>query len=369
MLGGVFTGDAQVDNWLHNVPPTQPGKGRRDEFRLSPRPGLRPRKTKKRRSGSPAWRAASFAFGCAMFRSLRWRVHSMCVLIRLDDFVPWDLLMASSKRCGGARPRDADLSFALSVAPPPHPAQRELPMTAQLQGKYRAVTDSLELKRFNLTTPASKVQASGTLATPSTLHVSVSTSNLEEWRPLVTALGGPTNLPFRVDGNASFNGVVGGTFSSPTVAGTLVAEDFEFTVPATSRTPEKPVHWDSLAVERSIFPSRTDSPRRHVASRRNQRRLRTQRRLCKKENSPKPAPYTARVNLHNVDVASTAALAGFDYPVSGTADVSLQIAGTRFIPQVQGHIHAVNASAYQEAIEHFDADLRIPPNRPLSTFK
>ena len=76
------------------------------------------------------------------------------------------------------------------------------------------------------------------MAATSTLHISVSTSNLEEWRPLVTALGGPTNLPFRVDGNATFNGVAAGTFSAPTVAGTLVAEDFEFTMPATSRTPE-----------------------------------------------------------------------------------------------------------------------------------
>ena len=71
------------------------------------------------------------------------------------------------------------------------------------------------------------------------------------------------------------------------------------------------------------------------------------------------SPLSARVNLHNVDVASTAALAGFDSPVSGTADVTMQIAGTRAHPQAQGHIHAANASAYGESIEKFDADLRI----------
>ena len=80
-------------------------------------------------------------------------------------------------------------------------------MTAHIQGKYRAGSDSLELAQFNLSTPASRVQASGTSGGTSTLRVSVSTSNLEEWRPLVTALGGPANLPFRVDGNATFNGV------------------------------------------------------------------------------------------------------------------------------------------------------------------
>jgi translocation and assembly module TamB len=60
-----------------------------------------------------------------------------------------------------------------------------------------------------------------------------------------------------------------------------------------------------------------------------------------------------------VDVASTAALAGFDYPVSGTADASVQVSGTRAHPRAQGHIHAANASAYGEAIEQFDADLRV----------
>ncbi len=103
--------------------------------------------------------------------------------------------------------------------------------------------------------------------TSSTLHFSVSTSNLEEWRPLVTALGGPANLPFRVDGNATFNGVAGGTFSAPTLAGTLVAEDFEFTLPATSRTPEQQVHWDSLAASIQLSSHDLASSRRHAAAR------------------------------------------------------------------------------------------------------
>ena len=161
-----------------------------------------------------------------------------------------------------------------------------------------------------------------------------------------------------MDGNASFNGVVGGTFSAPTVAGTLVAEDFEFTVPATSRTPEKPVHWDSFAS--SVQFSRRELTLRGGTLRRGETSADFElSAVLQKGEFTETTPYTARVNLHNVDVASTAALAGFDYPVSGAADVSLQIAGTRLRPQVQGHIHAVNASAYQEAIEHFDADLRI----------
>jgi hypothetical protein len=59
------------------------------------------------------------------------------------------------------------------------------------------------------------------------------------------------------------------------------------------------------------------------------------------------------VNLHHVDVASTAALAGFEYPVSRTADVTAQPAG-RADPRA-GTIRATNAAAFQESIESFDA--------------
>ena len=225
-------------------------------------------------------------------------------------------------------PANAEVGFTFDVAPPAHTSGRQLPITAHMQGKYRGANDSLELAQFNVSTPSSKVAAEGMLAASSRLRFSVSTSNLEEWRPLVQALGGPTNLPFRVDGNASFNGTAAGTFSSPTLAGTLVAEDFEFTVPATSRTPEKPVHWDSLAA--SIQFSSHDMALRGGSLRRGDTSADFEvNALLQQGHFTQASPYTARVNLHNVDVASTAAFAGVDYPISGTADVSLQISGTR----------------------------------------
>ena len=189
-----------------------------------------------------------------------------------------------------------------------------------MQGKYRRRTILSELAQFNVTTPSSKVAAEGMLAESSRLRFSVSTSNLEEWRPLVQALGGPTNLPFRVDGNAGFNGTAAGSFSSPTLAGTLVAEDFEFTVPATSRTQEKPVHWDSLAA--SIQLSSHELSLRGGSLRRGDTSADFEvNAFLQKGQFTESSPYTARVNLHNVDVASTAAFAGVDYPISGTADV------------------------------------------------
>jgi len=253
-------------------------------------------------------------------------------------------------------PGNAEIGFNVEVVPPGRPAARELPVSAHIQGKYRGINDSLELTQFSLSTPDSRIAATGMLAASSKVHLSVSTANLEEWRPLVKALGGPTDLPFRVDGSATFSGAAGGTFPSPTIAGTLVAEDFEFTVPATSRTPEKPVHWDSLGgtVQFTLHELSVHGGtlRRGDTSADFEFNASLQKGKLT-ENSP----FSARINLHNVDVASTAALADLDYPISGTADLSLQLSGTRAHPEGRGHIRATNGAAYGEEIDRFDADL------------
>jgi translocation and assembly module TamB len=359
VLGGSFTGDAQVDNWLHSVPLPPGGKYKREGLPeiSAAKPGLK-KGEKPKTLGVQA--------GVVHLRLRDVSVAEVATALDvpahpLGRFRPVGSALGTVDANWKGAPQNTEVGFGFDVSPPSRPKARELPITARLQGKYRGATDELELSQFNLTTPASKLQASGILASSSTLHVSISTSNLEEWRPLVAALGGPTDLPFRVDGNATFNGTAAGTFSSPTLSGTLVAEDFEFTVPATSQTPEKPVHWDSLAA--SVQFSSHDLSLRGGSLRRGDTSADFELNASlQKGQFTENSPYTARVNLHNVDVASTAALAGFDYPVSGTADVGLQISGTRAHPQAQGHIHAAGASVYGEAIEKFDADLHVGTN-------
>ncbi len=354
LLGGTFTGDAQIDNWLHSIPPPKSETKKEELLEIGvPRPVRRGARTKP----------AGVQSGAVRLRLRDVSVAETAVALdvpahRLYGFRPAGTTNGSVEAVWKGTPANAEVAFTFDVNPPVRPAARQLPITARMQGKYRGANDSLELTQFSLTTPSSKVQAEGLLAATSRLHFSVSTSDLEEWRPLVKALGGPTDLPFRVDGEAAFNGTAAGTFSSPTLAGTLVADDFEFTVPATSRTPEKPVHWDSLAA--SIQLSSHELALRGGSLRRGDTSADFELIAALQQGQfTENSPYTARVNLHNVDVASTAALAGFDYPISGTATVALQVSGTRAHPQAQGHIHAVDGSAYGEAIEEFDADLHI----------
>ena len=280
LFGGSFSGDAQVDNWLHSVPRARRLRGRRARkiFRWSRRyghllkKGERP-KLRGVQSGVVHLRLRDFSAG-EMAIALNVPAHP------LRRFRPAGLADGTVDASWKGSFKDADVAFTVDVTPPPHSAAGELPLTAQTQGKYRGANDSLELAQFNLSTPASRVQASGILAKTSTLHFSVSTSNLEEWRPLVTALHGPADLPFRVDGSATFNGVAEGTFSEPTVAGTLVAQDFEFTHAGDVAHSRATGALGFACGQYSILFARTCPSRRKLAARGYERGFRGQRPLA-----------------------------------------------------------------------------------------
>ncbi|HUA15683.1 MAG TPA: translocation/assembly module TamB domain-containing protein [Verrucomicrobiae bacterium] len=362
LLSGTVLGEAQIDNWLHSIGPAKMVAKQRP-LREKNQESL-PQITATRAPGA----GGSQKIPGVQSGSIRLRLQGISAADvasalsvpahPLGRFHPVGSAAGTVEANWKGSPEDAEISFGVDVSPSTSLRAGDLPITAHLQGKYHTANDTLDLAQFNVSTPSSRIQAAGTLSSVSTVHFSVSTSNLEEWRPLVTALGGPTNVPFRIDGNAGFTGVAGGTLSSPALAGTLLAQDFEFSLPATARTPQQEVHWDSLAA--SIQFSSHELLLRGGSLQRGETTADFDvsadlRHGHFTENSP----YTARVNLHHVDVASTAALAGFDYPVTGTANVSLQISGTRSNPQVQGHIRATDATAYTESIGSFDADLHI----------
>lgn len=365
ILGGAFAGDAEIENWLHKLPyTTERNASTRDfgvEKKNSELPVIEAKRPSVRNAGKE--KLPGIERGVVHLRVRDISVAEVATALNrpahpLGRFRPAGTVAGSMDAAWKGSLKNSEISFALDVARPEIALSSQLPINARLEGRYGVAADELQLSQFRVSTPASKIQASGTVSKSTTLQLSLATSNLEEWRPLLGALGAPTDVPFRVDGNAAFNGVVGGSFLSPTLAGTLVADDFEFTVPATSYTPEKEVHWDSLAA--SIQVSSHNLVMRGGSLHRGQTSADFEIAATLQNGQFTPgSPYTAQVNLHNVDVASTAALAGFDQPVSGIADVSLQIAGTRANPRVQGHIRASRASAYGESIEAFDADLHI----------
>jgi translocation and assembly module TamB len=358
LLDGTFTGDLQIDNWQNRTRVSKTAARLPVNENVASVTALRSQKTKNEKekthelqNGVAHIRVRDIS-AAGLAAALHGKTHP------LGHFRPAGFATGTLDAHWRGIPSDAEIAFTLDLNPPLRPAVSELPVTAHLQGAFRGFSEELDLDRANLSSPRSRVQASGTLSASSSLRLSVSTSNLDELRPVIALLHGPADLPFKVHGNATFNGLVSGKPSAPAISGTLVAQDFDFTVPATARTPQKQVHWDDLST--NVQFSQRSMTLRNGSLRRGETSAEFEVSSALQNGEfTDDSPFTARVNLHNIDVASTAALAGYDYPLTGKADLFLQLSGTKATPQAQGQIHATKASIYGESIAQFDSDLRV----------
>jgi len=255
-------------------------------------------------------------------------------------------------------PRNTEAKIILEVVPPSRVAPGQLPLTARARATYHAGSGELDLAEFSAATTASKVAASGTLSSTASLNVSVSTTDVGEWQPILAAAGYQERIPVKLHGHATFNGTASGKLSAISFVGDLQSQDFDWLIPATPRTPERQVHWDSLAARIQISPNA-------FAARRGTLRHGTtivnfdlgaglqQRQFVDS------SPFTARLDMQNADVSEILALAQLDYPVKGTMNVFMQAAGTKAEPRGSGRIQITNGSIYGEPVEHFDSELRL----------
>jgi len=360
VFGGNFTGDAQFDHWLSPAQHVSQGKTSGPENMAVITAGQ-----PEIRSGKKTQKASQA------------EIQTGIILLRLRDLSAEELatgLIAPAHPLGRFRPaasvsgaletrwkgtpRDAEIEFSLEANPSARQATSQLPITALAKGTYRAGNDSLDLLQFTLSTPSTRIQASGNLSATSALRLSVSTSSLEEWQPLIAAFRGPLPLPLTVKGNATFNGnVTGGAFSSPVLGGALVVNDFDVTIPASPHLAQQQVHWDSLAT--SVQLSAHNIALRGATLRRDDTTAEFEvTAALQSGHFNEDSPFTLRANLHNVDVTAVQALAGYDYPVTGKADLFLEASGTESNPQGSGQVHLSGASAYGQSIQQFDANLR-----------
>ena len=250
--------------------------------------------------------------------------------------------------------RDAEIQFALNVNPPAISLASLFPLTGHATGIYHAGTDALDLPQFNLSTPTSRVQASGTLSSNSALRLSVSASSLADWLPVVAAVRGPALFPAALNGRATFSGNLTGSLSSPQLGGSLTVEDFDVNVPATASTHPLKMHWDSLSTSlqlsfntialRSANLRRDDTSAEFDGS-------------CSLDHGhfTDNSQFTIRANVQNTDLAALQALAGYNYPIAGAANVFVQAAGTVSDAHADGTIHLNHASAYGEPVQQLDS--------------
>jgi translocation and assembly module TamB len=253
-------------------------------------------------------------------------------------------------------PRDADAQFVADVVPPAIMSRAQLPLTAHIQGAYRAGLGELQLDQLNASTRATQVRASGTFSSSAALKLFVTTTDLSEWQPVFSASGYGGPIPVTLKGHATFNGAATGKLSEITIAGNLQSQDFETLIPATSQTPEKMVSWDALRADIQISPS-VFAVRNGMLSRNpDSLKFDFHAHLFNRKFTDASA-FQAHLDTQNADVAGILALTGYTYPVTGSVDVQLQVSGTRADPRGQGQILLRNGTVYGEPVERFSSAL------------
>ncbi len=355
IFGGGITGDAEFDQWLapaHHLTPAA-----RRNFETAVISAARP----ANKSGGKAAKSKATS------------IQSAFVLLHLHDLSAEDLAASLNSpahpiprfhpaasasgtletRWKGT-PRDAELQFALDLVPPAHHGSAQTPLRAHAAGVYHATSDTLDLPQFTLTMPNSHIQAAGTLSSTSSVRLSVTTSSLSDWLPFIAAARGPALLPLVLNGSATFNGSMSGALSSPQLAGVLLVDDFDINLPATAKTQPLQSHWDSLST--SIQLSSRAIALRSAVLRRDATAVDFDASASLDHGHfNRDSTFNLRANVRNAELADLQALAGYNFPISGKADLFVQAAGTSAAPRGNGQIHLTNAIAYGETIQQFDS--------------
>jgi len=267
------------------------------------------------------------------------------------------------------------------VVPPAQVTPQQVPVTARMEATYNGARQLLEVAQFNAATRFARLNAAGVVGSSSAnLRLGLTTTNLSEFQPAIAAFGGPAKMPVELAGAASFNGTVSGALAAPTITGHLEATNFTtvFAVapPAPAATPlqtvaakpppsqqpqtpsERRIHWDRLAADVLYSRDRAGVSNGQLQHGKSQITFSADAALRQSKFTPQ-TPFTARASIRNADVADIQAMAGLNYPVTGTLNLDINASGTQANPQATGRIALTNAVAYNEPVRSLTANVRV----------
>ena len=283
---------------------------------------------------------------------------------------------------------EAGADLALDVTPPAQPSANQLPVTATVQARYNPKAQMMDFSVVTMTTPHSRVNATGTLgSTSAALHLTLNTTSLTEFQPMLTAMGSST-LPIELAGEASFNGTLSGRLRDPQIAGNVQASDFTYiytpTVKGPAPTAPPPAkkksffHFASVPPAPPSPPPATAQPRRvhidqfsgdvqysstnvavhHGVIQEGGAHLHVDASATLQKGSfADDLPFQVQATVQNADVAELQRAVGLNYPVTGTVNLTLQAAGTQTNPHGSGHFSLTSGEAYGRPVKSVAANI------------
>jgi translocation and assembly module TamB len=231
--------------------------------------------------------------------------------------------------------RNAETKLAIEVARPSHVAPGEIPLTAAAHAIYSSRSGNLEISDLVANTPATQIQAAGTISSNGSSRFSVSTSDLREWQPITAELF-PAGLPFTLRGHASFTGIGSGNGANLMLAGNLRAENFDVSIDRGAPATSEIVHWDSLNADLQV--SSRNLVLRNAVLRHGDATIQAEGNagLAAWKLAPS-SRFRVHLDIKDADAGEIAMLSGYDHAISGKLAAQFDLSGTRSQPQAQGN--------------------------------
>ncbi len=274
---------------------------------------------------------------------------------------------------------NVSVGAALSLTPPAQALPGEVAAGGTVDATYTHRDGAVDLRKLELHTPASQLQAQGHLgAYPLTSHsvlaVDFHSSNLDEFDAVLRDLGmnrngksGTAALPVALAGQADFHGSWTGSLAAPRIAGSLKATQLSIEMlpgqPAQNHEPQaaqpKFMHFDSVEAKGSYAAERIVVS--HGLLRRGKSEIDLDGSLVA---APARVPVfdansTLHLHLHagKVSLDDLLPLTGWNLPIkgSGSLDAQLQLDGPIHALGGSGWVELAGASAYGEPVERFRA--------------
>jgi translocation and assembly module TamB len=271
------------------------------------------------------------------------------------------------------------VSTQLALAPPAQGIAGEVPATGAIDATYTQKDGAVDLRKLELQTAASDLEAHGhlgayPLTSPSAINIDFHSRNLNEFDAVLRDLGlnrygksGAAALPVILAGQMDLlHGAWTGSLVAPRIAGNLKATDISLEMllaeqgaQAQTLQPQF-VHWDSVEVSGSYAPERIAI--QHGLLKRGNAELAADGELDATPTAhPEGFEYDANSQLHGhlraskVGLDDLLPLLGQRLPVTGTLDAQLQSNGPVHAPDGSGWIELNGATAYGEPITHLRA--------------
>jgi translocation and assembly module TamB len=334
LLGGIVNGDVEVTNWLESPVPAK---------------GVKPASLPRQR-------------GVVHLKLRDLSLAELSALASRSSFPvarlhPAGAVSGTVEAMWQGSPRQAEAEIALDVAAPGRPPLGSLPVNGRFHGTWRNAAGQLELAELKFSTLSTHFEASGTLGSDlSALKLAVNSNDLGEWQPLLESLRGWTPAPVHLHGQGTFNGSLRGEVPHWLLAGHLQLNEFDSVL--TDKSGEKRAHWDSLACDVQVSPQLVAA--HNGTLRRGPMQVNFDARAgLQNGNFVDTSAVSASLQMHDAQVEDLLTLAGYNYPLHGTAKLTLQLSGTKADPRGEGKVTLTDAIVYGEPITRFHSNLRL----------